>query len=95
MAISFYLILELADLDRVSVHCKGCDARVELSLNAMNTAEPPETLKKPQHIPLKCPSCGDGWQEVKNAIEKLCTSLEGLKQFDVRFSVPRPFGQSE
>ena len=91
MAIKSELILELADLDRVSIECVSCHARVELSISALTTREPGATHTRT--IPVRCPSCDDGWEAVRHALGKLVRDLNELAQYKLSFRLPRPAGE--
>src|ERR1035438_10024608 len=60
MAISRELILEPADIRRISIQCASCRAEAVF------------TLKKHAEIPPECPSCHKRWNEAFSALVALC-----------------------
>ena len=51
-----------------------------------------KAAKKTGHadMPAKCPSCDQDWATLYGAVRDFRGSLEGLKEYDVTFSVPEP-----
>jgi hypothetical protein len=85
MAISRELILEPADIDRVSIQCASCGTEVGVNLSGSSNAS-----KGSPEIPAECPSCGLRWQELHHAIQAFSGTLRELKKYPVRFRVPEP-----
>ena len=90
MAIRNELILELSDLDIISIQCASCDTRVLLSLKGADGQEesPGSSGKKRAPIPTRCPSCGDNWDEIHFAVLRFNETLKSLEQFKVTFHIP-------
>ncbi len=88
MKISNELILEVADIDHISVVCASCGGRVDLSLNALNDIQPDK--KKKQELPAQCPTCSDSWSEIRNAVGQFKQTLTGLEKFDISFRLQAP-----
>jgi hypothetical protein len=77
MAISRELILEPADIRRISIQC-ACGAEAVF------------TLKKHAEIPSECPSCHKRWNEAFSALVSLCDIMDELEKHGLRFRVPDP-----
>lgn len=76
MAISRELILEPADIRRISIQCASCGAEAVF------------TLKKRSEIPSECPSCRKRWNEAFSALVALCDIMDELEKHSLRFRVP-------
>ena len=87
MAITRELILEPADLSRVSIQCKGCDARVEI-LREATERTPDDPKKKKSEIPARCPSCRDDWSAILQTVDELFRVVRQLASYNVTFRVP-------
>jgi len=84
MRVSKVLILEISDLNTISIECASCGARVLMSLKDI---APPG---KRAEIPGKCPSCDDNWQEIRIGVQKLRDTLTWLGKYQVALHVPKP-----
>ena len=91
MEISHELILGPADIDTLSIKCKSCRTVVEVSLSTLALSGD-RAAKKSGHadMPTKCPSCDQDWATLYGAVRDFRVGLEGLKEYDVSFSVPEP-----
>jgi len=82
------LALRPADINRVSIECESCEARMELSLSALSrVSSTPDVSNKPQQIPANCPACSDDWQAVRSAVDRFRQVLLDLEQYRVTFRV--------
>ena len=79
MAISRDLIIDPADI-RVSMQCKTCNARVEISRRDIDPS-------KKRDISEKCPSCADDWKDFLFACRDLFGALAVLESNKVTFHV--------
>ena len=92
MEISHELILGPADIDQLSIKCKSCRAELVLCLTALALSGIDRTSKETGHadMPTKCPSCGQDWATLYDAIRDFRGGLEALKDYEVSFRVPEP-----
>lgn len=82
MAILRELIVKPADI-RVSIQCKLCGARIDISHSVVDHADDPESTKKP-NIPVLCPSCAEEYPQGLNQIlGELLHSLHQMEKFEV------------
>lgn len=82
------LSIEPQDIDRVSIACKSCDARIELSLGDLRRSAPqPDVFTQRQCVSEKCPSCGDEWKDTRNMVEQFGRMLHHLVHSGITFRV--------
>jgi hypothetical protein len=84
MKVSKVVILEISDLNTISIECASCGARVILRLK--DAAQ----LGKRGEIPGGCPSCDDDWKEIRLEVQRFRESLASLERHNVTFHVPKP-----
>jgi len=87
MAISRELIVKPADI-RVSIQCKLCGARIDISHSAVDHADDPVSKKK-ANIPVECPSCSEQYPQGLNQIlGDFLRALHQMEKFEtVRFRI--------
>ncbi len=81
MAISRELVLELSDLDTISVQCARCKARVMLSVKAIVDAD------EKRDVLTQCLWCGEDWGAIRRAVRGYREALARLQEFKVSFYV--------
>ena len=92
MAITRELVLEPADLSRVSVECKSCNTRVEISRESYERASSAQTgsTEKKAGVPADCPSCDDKWREIGELLPRFFDVLSDLEKYKVTFRIADP-----
>ena len=90
MASSRELILQPADIDRISIECGSCHAEITLSLSNLALTNTDAASGKPK-MAAQCPSCPDKWAEVYDAVIGFAAQLQNLIEHKgVTFRVPDP-----
>ncbi len=87
MAISHELILEPADISRVSIKCAKC--RTEVGVNLGDSFDASEGAAQ-RSSAVVCPWCGHQWENMRLVIQDFGAALRALKDHHVRFRVPEP-----
>jgi hypothetical protein len=80
MAISRELILEAADIRRVSIRCSSCGAEAAFTLQPQARSG----------IPLGCPSCSKRWNDAYAQLQAFGEILDDFEKFGIRFRVAEP-----
>ncbi len=81
MAISRELIVKPGDI-RISIQCKLCGSRIDISHSAIDRADDPQSSKKP-NVPVQCPSCSEIYPQGLNQIlGDLLRALHHMEKFE-------------